>query len=118
MIVQQRRSFLVQSTAGLVGLGLTSHSPWLTQPATAAPIQKEKLPFSISLAQWSLHKMLFGGKLDNRDFAKFTKERFGIDAIEYVNQFFKDKAKDNAYIDDLKKRADDLGVKTLLIMID
>ena len=118
MIVQQRRSFLAQSTIGLVGLGLTSRASLLTQTAAAAPIQKEKLPFSISLAQWSLHKTLFGGKLDNRDFAKFTKERFGIEAIEYVNQFFKDKAKDNAYLDDLKKRADDVGVKTLLIMID
>ena len=58
------------------------------------------------------------GELDNKDFAKTAKEKFGIEAIEYVNQFWKDKAKDAAYVAELKKRAEDLGVKTLLIMCD
>jgi sugar phosphate isomerase/epimerase len=83
----------------------------------AAGLENEPL-FKISLAQWSLHKTIFGGKLDNRDFAKAAKEDYGIDAIEYVNQFWKDKAKDAAYVAELKKRAEDLGVKTLLIMCD
>lgn len=74
--------------------------------------------FDISLAQWSLHRTLNAGKLDNRDFAEYTKDKFGIHAIEYVNQFFKDKAEDADYIGDLKKRGEDLGVKTLLIMCD
>ena len=77
-----------------------------------------KEPFKISLAQWSLHKTIFGGKLNNLDFAKAAKEEFGIDAIEYVNQFWKDKANDQKYVADLKKRAEDHGVKTLLIMCD
>lgn len=74
--------------------------------------------FRISLAEWSLHRTLQAGKLDNRDFAKTAKQEFGIDAIEYVNQFFMDKAEDKAYIEELRKRAEDLGVKTLLIMCD
>ena len=81
--------------------------------------QKVKEPaFKISLAEWSLHNTLFGGKLDNLDFAKTAKEQFGIEAIEYVNQFFKDKGNDRPYLTELKKRASDLGVSTLLIMID
>jgi sugar phosphate isomerase/epimerase len=81
--------------------------------------QKSTEPlFKISLAQWSLNKALFGKKLDNLDFAKTAKEDYGIDAIEFVNQFFKDKAKDEKYLAELKKRADDLGVKMLLIMCD
>ena len=79
---------------------------------------EKKLLFKISLAQWSLHKALFSKKLDNLDFAKTAKNDYGIDAIEYVNAFFKSKAKDEKYLAELKKRADDLGVKTLLIMID
>jgi sugar phosphate isomerase/epimerase len=75
-------------------------------------------PFRISLAEWSLHHTLFAGKLDNLDFAKTSKQEFGIDAIEYVNQFFKDKAQDKKYLAELKARSEDLGVKTLLIMID
>lgn len=74
--------------------------------------------FRISLAEWSLHRTIFGGKLDNLDFARAAKNDYGIAAVEYVNQFFKDKAKDRAYLNEMKKRAADLGVKTLLIMID
>jgi sugar phosphate isomerase/epimerase len=79
---------------------------------------KDKPLFKISLAQWSLHRMLFAGKLDALDFAAFTKNEFGIEAIEYVNSFFKQYAEDKAYLDELKKRADDNGVKSLLIMVD
>ena len=57
--------------------------------------------YDISLAQWSLHKTLFAKKLDALDFAKATREEFGIDAVEYVNQFFKDKANDEAYLGQL-----------------
>lgn len=74
--------------------------------------------FRISLAEWSLHRTIFAGKLDNLDFAKTAKQDYGIDAIEYVNQFFMDKGNDRAYLSELKKRGEDLGVRTLLIMID
>jgi sugar phosphate isomerase/epimerase len=74
--------------------------------------------FSISLAQWSLNRRLFGGELDSLDFPVFSKETFGIDAVEYVNQFFMDKARDKTYLTALKKRCDDNGVSSLLIMCD
>jgi len=74
--------------------------------------------YAISLAQWSLNRQFFGGKLNALDFAKVTKEEFDLDAIEYVNQFFKDKANDEAYLGQLKSRAADHGVKSLLIMVD
>ena len=86
-------------------------------PSLAAEDKPQEL-FKISLAEWSLNKALFGGKLDNLDFAKTAKEDYGIDAIEFVNQFFKDKAKDQKYLAELKQRADDLDVKMLLIMCD
>ena len=74
--------------------------------------------FDISLAQWSLNRQFFGGKIDALDFAKVSRERFDIGAIEYVNQFFKDKANDKAYLGQLKSRAADHGVESLLIMVD
>ncbi len=74
--------------------------------------------FKISLAQWSLHRALNDGKLDNLDFAAKTRNDFGIDAVEYVNGFFKDKAEDEKYLQQMKKRAADVGVRNLLIMID
>lgn len=73
--------------------------------------------FKISLAEWSLNKQLFAGKMDHLDFAKLTKKA-GIDAVEYVNQFFKDKATDMAYLKEMKTRADGEGVRSVLIMCD
>lgn len=102
-----RRSFLASSAAAAA-------ATFLARSSFAATSAK----FEISLAEWSLHKSLFGGKIDNLDFAATAKKEFGIEAVEYVNQFFKDKAKDSKYLAELKKRADDIGVKTLLIMID
>ena len=90
-----------------------------------APAQKSGKPeagkigdFKISLAEWSLNKSLFSHKIDNLDFPKIAREDYGIEGIEFVNQFFKDKAQDSVYLKDLKKRADDLGVTCVLIMID
>ncbi|HUG72618.1 MAG TPA: TIM barrel protein [Steroidobacteraceae bacterium] len=74
--------------------------------------------FRISLAQWSLNRALFGGKLDNLDFPVVARRDFGIDTVEYVNQFFMDKATDRAYLVQLKQRCDDNGVTSGLIMCD
>ena len=105
-----RRNFL--KTIGATTAALT-----MTSSYASAADDKQPL-FEISLAEWSLHKALFAKKLDNVDFARIAKQEFGISGIEYVNQFFKDKAKDETYLADLKQRGDDLGVKALLIMID
>jgi sugar phosphate isomerase/epimerase len=74
--------------------------------------------FRISLAEWSLHRTLFGGTLDHLDFAPTARTEFGIEAVEYVNSFFKDKRTDEEYLKELKQRADDAGVSSLLIMCD
>jgi len=75
--------------------------------------------FQISLAQWSLHRTLKNRKtLDNLGFAKFTRDTSDIDAVEYVNQFFFDKAGDTGYLNEMKKRAEGEGVRSLLIMVD
>ena len=74
--------------------------------------------FEISLAEWSLHRTIFSGKMTNLDFPRVAKQDFGIDAIEYVNQFFKDKANDKSYLKDLKDRCKNEGVKSVLIMCD
>ena len=103
-----RRDFLKQSAAAGVAVAAGE-----TLANAAA-----KQVFKISLAQWSLHKALFKKELDNLDFAKTAKQDFGISAIEFVNQFFKDKAKDMNYLRELNKRAKDLGVEHRLIMCD
>ena len=74
--------------------------------------------FEISLAEWSLHRTIFSGKMTNLDFPRVAKQDFGIDAIEYVNQFFKDKANDKSYLRDLNDRCKSEGVRSVLIMCD
>ncbi|MFM8953353.1 MAG: sugar phosphate isomerase/epimerase family protein [Planctomycetaceae bacterium] len=87
--------------------------------ARAAAETTAKPPaFRISLAEWSLHEMLFAGKLDNLEFPRTAKQQFGIDAVEYVNSFFKDKARDGDYLAELATRAADEGVTNVLIMCD
>lgn len=76
--------------------------------------------FDISLAQWSLYRTIFSGKLHPMDFPRFARETFGIDAVELVNRCFKDHYADDdvSYVPELRRRCDDLGVRCLLIMID
>lgn len=108
-----RREFLRNSAAATTALTLAG----CTQPQPESRVAKT---LSISLAEWSLHRSLFGRqgeKIDHLDFARVARD-LGFDAVEYVNQFFPDKATDRAYIGEMKKRADDLGVNSLLIMID
>ncbi len=106
-----RRDFTRVAGAALAGAVLWPQASRVAQAA-------EPPLFRISLAQWSLHKALFAKKIEHLDFARVTKEEFGIDAVEYVNQFFKDKARDQAYLAEMKKRAEDHGVRSLLIMCD
>jgi sugar phosphate isomerase/epimerase len=109
-----RRSFIKTSAISAFGLG----SPFLLPLNFVRMPEKTDARFKISLAQWSLHRTLRSGALDHLDFAKKAAEDFGIHAIEYVNQFFPDKATDKAYLKEMNQRADDHGVKQLLIMID
>ena len=109
-----RRNFLYASsvTAALAASGSINSRLF----AAFAPPKKPH--FKISLAEWSINKEIKSGKLANLDFAKTAKEQFDIDAIEYVNQLFADKSAGSKYINELKKRAEDHGVKSLLIMVD
>jgi sugar phosphate isomerase/epimerase len=61
---------------------------------------------------------LNAGELDNLDFPLKARAEYGIDAVEYVNSFFKDRAEDQAYLTDLKNRCSDHGVRSVLIMCD
>lgn len=103
-----RRDFLERASALLAAglswarIGRADQTPW----------------FRISLAEWSLHRAIFGGKLDALDFPVVARREFGIEAVEYVNQFFFDRARDRAYLGELKRRAEGEGVRSLLIMCD
>ncbi|MDA1008717.1 MAG: sugar phosphate isomerase/epimerase [Planctomycetota bacterium] len=75
--------------------------------------------FSISLAQWSLHREYFGLKIDPLDFPVITRTTFGLGGVEYVNSFYKHRiAKGAELASELRRRCDDHGVTSVLIMCD
>jgi sugar phosphate isomerase/epimerase len=107
-----RRDFMkVAGGTVLSGLAASAAASAAQTRAAGAPLYK------ISLAEWSINRPLFDGKMQHLDFAKIAKG-VGIDAIEYVNQFFKDKAKDTAFLTEMNTRAKGEGVTQVLIMCD
>jgi sugar phosphate isomerase/epimerase len=87
--------------------------------ATSLHAAEKKLLFTISLAEWSFHRAILQDKtMTNLDFPVRAKRDFGIDAVEFVNQMFSDKAADQSYLGELKKVCDGEGVKCVLIMCD
>lgn len=109
-----RRRFLQQlgsAAAGLAGVSLLGPDAFAAQPA-------KKLFFKISLAQWSLHKSLFNKEIDTLDFPRLAREVYQIEAVEYVNQFFRNKVTDQQYLRQLLSRSQDHGVVNHMIMID
>jgi L-ribulose-5-phosphate 3-epimerase len=138
METMPRRRFLEMSALGGITAAAVSGAAAQQKDAAKPPL------FRISLAQWSFHRALFGGdpgemmgwdEFERRlhtdgyrgllggsmkplDFAARAKREFGIEGIEYVNVFFFDRAKDSAFLAELKKRADSEGVRSVLIMCD
>jgi sugar phosphate isomerase/epimerase len=110
-----RRRFVERAAAAFPAAALARVSVLLS--SLQACRMREPL-FRISLAEWSLHRTLNEGRLDNLDFPVTARIDYGLEAVEYVNTFFKDKARDTTYLSELKTRADDHGVRNLLIMCD
>ena len=112
--------------AGIGMYGLSACSNSNSNPPENNQTSEEDTPkegdnslfFKISLAQWSLHRMIEAGELDALDFAPYTKNTFGIDAVEYVNRYYSERVTEKAYLSLWKQKADDVGVKSLLIMVD
>ena len=144
MITFDRRQFLKDSAGVVAGLGVTSlsvsgcrgagegvGSGAANNAGTATGSGAESGAaagsgtgagdeplFGISLAEWSLHRTLGAGELDHLDFIGVAKNDFGLDAVEYVNSFFFERARDTQYLTEMNARADGEGVRNLLIMCD
>jgi len=107
-----RREFFTRSAGAAALAAVASRTSFAAKP--------DEL-FQISLAQWSLHRAFGRGNkamLDPLNFARIAHVDYGIDAVEYVNQFYAAKKKDEGYLKELKKVADDHGVDSVLIMCD
>lgn len=81
--------------------------------------------FKLSLAQWSLHKMIQSGELDPVDFAQKANE-LGFAGIEYVSALYDDHLKKGdspekamqELLSTLKAKSQQFKVDNVLIMVD
>lgn len=152
-MINSRRKSIKKIGTGLVAIPtLMSSSALLSacgagntneqaEGSTAKVEETASLFFSISLAQWSLHRSFFGpsreagweafgkalrtdpdsllqGELDPKNFPSIAKNQFGVSAVEFVNTFFYAHAENTAYLSALKQQCDDNGVSSQLIMCD
>lgn len=107
-----RRDFLKNTFLGTAAMTLY---PYITYGTENSLIMNQP---KISLAQWSLHRAFQNRELDADLFPAIAKKDFSINAIEYVNGFYKDYANDETFWNQMKSRCEDEGVKSLLIMVD
>lgn len=109
-----RRNFIRNSLLGTAALG------WPSLELFGSP-QKPGMKandLKISLAQWSLHRAFEKGDLKAADFPVIARERFGIDAVEYVGGFYRKQLGNDAFWQALRQRAASGGVQNLLVMVD
>ena len=142
-----KQSALITSGVGLLGYGCSSNTTQNggedgeNSQAMATSSATEPV-FMLSLAEWSFHKALFNpdlndmpwperaklydsnyemvianSKLTNMDFPQKARD-MGFDGVEFVNQFFYDKAENTQYLAELKRACENAGVQAVLIMCD
>ena len=107
-----RRGF-IEKTALLGAAGMLAPSINLYSKTMATPQMTHD---DISLAQWALVQEIRDGKWKTLDFPKVAREDFGLNGIEFVNTLFE--VPTINYLNQLKKNAEEHGVKMVLIMID
>ncbi len=108
-----RRNWIAAALSGGIGWLLDRPllvSSWANESPTAL--------YKISCTEYSLHRMLAAGKLDNLNFATFVAKEFGLNAVEYWNAPFKNKAEDRTYLREMRSRADGAGVRGTVILVD
>lgn len=108
--MNSRRTFIKQSTLTAMAVSLPGLYAFGNQSKNSIP--------KISLAQWSLNRAFFGKTLDPINFASIAKNDYDISAVEYVNQFYTDNATNQKFWAEMATRASDVGVESLIMMVD
>ena len=80
--------------------------------AAAAPAPGR---FKVSLAEWSIHRLIFQGKATNLDFPRIARDN-GCEGLEFVNTLWGSPTA--GYIARLKKHMAETDTKAVLIMVD
>lgn len=123
-----KRRIFVKNTAlagaGISFLGLTSCGKEKKEEETSKEDESTSMKapfFKLSLAQWSIHKMIQDDGLNPFEFAAKAKA-WGFEGLEYVSQLYpKTLEKPNGidlFVKESKLRSVDQGMENLIIMVD
>ncbi|MGB5665881.1 MAG: TIM barrel protein, partial [Maribacter sp.] len=110
-----RRTFIKKTSLAAMAVSFPSVAIQASNDLSKSNIISEP---KISLAQWSLHRALEKGEMKAIDFTSIAKNTYGINAVEYVNQFYVVHATDEKFWNQMKSTADSEAVDSLLIMVD
>ena len=136
----KRRNFIYTSSQAGIALTLLGMTACKEKPKTEMAIEPDAdmvtTPdtepfFKLSLAQWSIHKMIREDNTDPYGFAEMAKN-WGFSGLEYVSQLYKEELDDDAtnkiqmftdaemqtFINRSNEEARKHGMQNLLIMID
>ncbi|HVU94885.1 MAG TPA: sugar phosphate isomerase/epimerase family protein [Puia sp.] len=116
---KNRRNFLRRAALGAAGLTLSSSLPQFLQAAANKPRTNTPTPlfFKLAVSQFSFASQFWTQQLKPLDFPAKSKE-LGIPGLDYCSMFFADKANDQTFLNELKKRSADAGCYNLRIMVD
>lgn len=126
-----RRHFVKNSSQASLALALLGLAACKNNPSDKADQNTPtKLPnaspfFKLSLAQWSIHRMIREGDLSPYDFAAKAKA-WGFEGLEYVSQLYTNEINSfdnemdgiNTVVARLKQESDKHGLTNLIMMVD
>lgn len=129
----KRREFVTRSAQAGVAISLVGLAACKDQnkasraeeEAGSAPETEIQPFFTLSLAQWSLHRMIWEGQVDPYQFAEKAKA-WGFSGLEYVSQLYRKELEAASYspeamqrfVDRCNEEAAKHGLQNVLIMVD
>lgn len=106
---QNRREFIKAATVAAAGMEMIAAVPF-------SSVIRQQAPFKISLAEWSLNRVLRAKEITNLDFPVKAANDYDIYGVEYVSTFFQDTS--DKYLNELLKITQENDVQNVLIMVD
>jgi hypothetical protein len=128
----KRNSFI--RIASIVGIGISLLGSYACKETKKVKVENSEVVvkdsnvepfFKLSLAQWSMHKMIREDGVDPYSFAEKAKN-WGFTGLEYVSQLYNPELEEAGYSEEAmanfvaksNAEAEKYGMKNVLIMID
>ena len=110
---QNRRKFINDMFKGTAAISLSS--PLLNNNLFANYISNK---LKISLQCFSFASEFYKGNFDLSNFSKIVRETYNLDGAEFWSIPFIGKEKNSSFLNDLRQKSNDYGIKNTIILVD